>query len=99
MGVYLPNVDMPKDDKCVTIQICPDGSIWQQYRGTVPNAKAVPVPTPHGRCIDADALKTEVFAHDKLMKDGWNNMDMGMFTGNLMEVVDDAPTILEAEEG
>ena len=54
---------------------------------------------PHGRCIDADALKTEVFAHDKLMKDGWNNMDMGMFTGNLMEVVSGVPTILEAEEG
>lgn len=46
---------MPKDGKVVTIQICPDGSIWQQYRGTVPNAKAVPVP-PHGRLIDGEAL-------------------------------------------
>ena len=42
MGVYLPNVDMPKDDKVITIQILPDGSIWQQYRGIVPNAKAIP---------------------------------------------------------
>ena len=54
---------------------------------------------PHGRLIDADALKTEVFAHDKLMKDGWNNMDMGMFTGNLMEVIAAVPTIIPAEEG
>ena len=51
MGVYLPNVDMPKGDKVLTVQICPDGSIWQQYRGTVPNAKAVPVP-PHGDLVD-----------------------------------------------
>lgn len=57
MGVYLPNIDMPKDDKCVTIEICPDGSIWQKYRGTVPNAKAIPVP-PHGRLIDAEAYKS-----------------------------------------
>lgn len=58
MGVYLPNVDMPKGDKVLTVQICPDGSIWQQYRGTVPNAKAVPIP-PHGRLIDADALRAK----------------------------------------
>lgn len=56
MGVYLPNVDMPKGDKTLTIQICPDGSIWQQYRGTVPNAKAIPVPQ-HGRLIDKDAIR------------------------------------------
>lgn len=56
MGLYIPNVDMPKDDKVLTIQICPDGSIWQQYRGTVPNAKAVPVP-PHGRLGDLDKLE------------------------------------------
>ncbi len=35
----------------------------------------------------------------KSPKDGWNNMDIGMFTGNLMEVVADAPTIIPAEEG
>ena len=61
-------------------------------------SKRVPK-VPHGRLIDADALKIEVFAHDKLMKDGWNNMDMGMFTGNLMEVIAGAPTVIEAEEG
>ena len=46
---------MPQGEETVTIQICPDGSIWQRFRGTVPGAKAVPVP-PHGRLIDADAL-------------------------------------------
>ena len=63
MGVYLPNVDMPKGDKVLTVQICPDGSIWQQYRGTVPNAKTVPVP-PHGRLGDLDALAEYVHQQD-----------------------------------
>ena len=59
MGVYLPNVDMPKNYKVVTIEICPDGSIWQQYRGTVPKAKAISVP-PHGRLIDENELWVEI---------------------------------------
>ena len=89
MGVYLPNVDMPKDDKFVTIQISPDGSIWQQYRGTVPNAKAVPIPR-HGRLIDADeflkrAIGTKCFRGD--------------FALMLEELVGESTTIIEAEEG
>ena len=55
MGIYLPKVYMPQGDETLTIQICPDGSIWQRFRGTVPGAKSVSVP-PHGRLIDADAL-------------------------------------------
>ena len=54
MGIYLPKVDMPTGDETLTIQICPDGSIWQRFRGSVPGAKAVLVP-PHGRLIDWEA--------------------------------------------
>ena len=86
MGVYLPNVDMPKDDKCVTIQICPDGSIWQQYRGTVPNAKAIPIP-PHGRLIEADNLLNTAF---KLV-------DEETFRA-FRQLVIDATTIIQASE-
>jgi len=98
MGVYLPNVDMPKGDKVLTIQICPDGSIWQQYRGTVPNAKAVPVP-PHGRCIDADALVNKHFGKEYLSKIMTaDEDDMGTALVNIPLVINNAPTILEAEE-
>lgn len=95
MGVYLPNVDMPKDDKVVTIQICPDGSIWQQYRGTVPNAKAVPVPS-HGRLIDADALWVEI---NKIC----DRRDAGIITDltclqQILSALRHAPTIIQAEE-
>lgn len=89
MGVYLPNVDMPKGDKALTVQICPDGSIWQQYRGTVPNAKAVPVPK-HGKLIDADVLKSNGF------------YTLICYTGKMpyeytAMLIDDAPTIIPAE--
>ena len=111
MGVYLPNVDMPKGAKVLTIQICPDGSIWQQYRGTVPNAKAVPVP-PHGRLGDLAKLVEKI--------DGiWDCNDM-VFKPNdhccnvpedckgckwaqtkdcIQRMVENAPTIIPAEEG
>ena len=88
MGVYLPNVDMPKGDKTLTIQICPDGSIWQQYRGTVPNAKAVPVPE-HGRLIDADALRED------WPENGENEYVYD--TNAFLDSLDDAPTIIPAE--
>ena len=110
MGVYLPNVDAPKDDKAVTIQICPDGSIWQQYRGTVPNTKAVPVP-PHGRLIDADALTETIDGiwdcndlyfqpNDKICDP---NDCKGCKWRETMDcfrrMVKHAPTIIPAEEG
>lgn len=94
MGVYLPNVDMPKGDKVLTVQICPDGSIWQQYRGTVPNAKAVPVP-PHGRLGDLDSLTKEVedmakeFPPDSIASERFR-----LFA----ELIATAPTIIPAEE-
>lgn len=110
MGIYIKGMEMPTSCyKCLLRRrdgmdiVCPvaherfsvaDVNILK-YR--LDNCPLVSVP-PHGRCVDVDALKIEVFAHDQLMKDGWNNMDMGMFTGNLMEVVAAAPTIIEAEE-
>ncbi len=91
MGVYIPNWEKPKScDEC-----------WVEYAYEICNSHSDCCPlvsvSKHGRCIDADVLKTEVFAHDKLMKDGWNNMDMGMFTGNLMEIIDAAPAIIPAD--
>lgn len=86
MGVYLPKVDMPKGDEIITVQICPDGSIWQRFRGTVPGVKAVPVPT-HGRLIDADALRAEVKKH-ATPSDAW-----------VFSFIRTAPTIIPTEEG
>ena len=98
MGVYIKGMAMPTSCSDCKLRM-PVGCCGNlPHNARMPNCPLIHVP-PHGRSIDADALKIEVFAHDKLMKDGWNNMDMGMFTGNLMEVIDSAPTIIEAEEG
>lgn len=52
MGIYLPNMEMPKD-KPLTLVIYPDrtvANVYEDQRGT-----AVPVP-PHGDLIDRDVL-------------------------------------------
>ena len=68
----------------------------------------VPVP-PHGRLIDADALEMERRAENA--KKGWHDSFAVVFNGDpyyeatydcteqFKELVNNAPTILEAEEG
>lgn len=91
MGVYLPNVDMPIGDETITVLICPDGSIWQRFRGTVPGVKAVPVP-PHGRLIDADALTRK-------LQSRWSvAYDYEFANHDVWREIREAPIIIEAEE-
>lgn len=51
------------------------------------NCPLIEVPTPHGRLIDADRLKRQV--EGRL----WKARD------KFVELIDNAPTIIEAEEG
>lgn len=108
MGIYLPKVDMPQGDETLTIQICPDGSIWQRFRGTVPGAKAVPV-HPHGRLIDADAqyekfARLESEAMNALKTTNTGSVNWIKWSAILTERtgykhdIADAPTIIPAEE-
>lgn len=87
MGIYLPKVDMPQGDETLTIQICPDGSIWQRFRGTVPGAKAVPVP-PHGRLIE----ETSAFEHVAEYAGGYVSLYL------IKQGLQVTPTIIPAEE-
>lgn len=96
MGIYLPKVDMPQGEETLTIQICPDGSIWQRFRGTVPGAKAVSV-LPHGRLIDASE-KIRVQMYDDMTED-YHIADMtidDLLGQGWVEAA--APTIIPAEE-
>lgn len=99
MGIYLPNMEMPKEG-FVEILIRDDGTVQQTgqsyridgadyytpYVGEMPIMyEAVPVP-PHGRLIDADALK----------------LDLTRFYGGEVtakRLIDEQPTIIPAEEG
>lgn len=107
MGVYLPNMEMPKC--CAECDaeghyensygdeygfFCPFG--YKAYTEETREAKRldnyplVPVP-PHGRLIDADALKNlyHYNTHDSDIDKAW--------TGNIRRSIDSAPTIIPAE--
>ena len=53
----------------------------------------VEVPTPHGRLIDAEALKETVCIHDYILKDRFNSTDKGMFTLGIMYAINQQPTV------
>ena len=55
-----------------------------------PDCPLVEVPTPHGDLVDRDALMTEVMDSDfdHLQRDDWKEV---------IQIVADAPTIIEAE--
>ena len=61
MGIYLPNMEMPKEGNWITLRVYPDGQCFlYSWRGNdiefIEQLTAVPVQEPHGRLIDADAL-------------------------------------------
>ena len=91
MIVLIKGMEMPKS--CVTCR-------WHERWGcgltgigtnTAEGCPLVSIPTPHGRLIDADALRYEIekyFAGLPIQ---------GRY--DMLKMVDEAPTIIEAEEG
>ena len=53
MSILIKNLEMPKRGETITVTICDDGLVFEEYYKGVFNAVSVP---PHGRLIDADAL-------------------------------------------
>jgi len=92
MGIYLPNMEMPKDDM-KNIMILADGRVFQfsGYGNPKPLGIAVPVPEPHGRLIDADALIKLDRMVGKMMMYG------GEYVYTQAEI-DRSPTIVPASE-
>lgn len=58
----------------------------------------VEIPTPHGRLIDADKLMKVIEENDYMLRGYYNTTDRGMFTIGIKQAIDEAPTIIEAEE-
>lgn len=100
MGVYIKGMEMPKPKLMATVYhayvlVSPNGHasiVVDNEDGLNSTAyPLVPVP-PHGRCIDADALKSKGF------------YTTVCYTGKMpyeytAMLIDDAPTIIPAEEG
>ena len=102
MSILIEGIDMPRD--CCECRFCTrkelsqcilSGGVtnWEYYNGTRRvDCPLVPVPTPHGRLVDADELKATFCAecnHTITCED----CDLDYHIGRL------APTIIEAEEG
>lgn len=89
MGIYLPNMEMPKKQVCVVLN--PNGlvEILNSDNILVEEFYAVPVP-PHGKLIDADAILQEATKGEEPFD--WIDKN------ELLRLFFDAPTIIPAEE-
>lgn len=95
MSILIKGHSLPKDREHYLIQINADGTIYDAVgRGIVGVAVELP---PHGRLIDADAV-TNAAMEDILM---WEDAgyDRDAYRAFLANYIEDAPTIIEAEEG
>lgn len=98
-GIYIKGMEMPTEQYGkMVITLYPNGHV-AEYIGDIGRVwEAVPVPA-HGRLIDADALMGVIRAHDYPLTAHFNSTDNGMFTLGIQQAVDEAPTIIPAEEG
>jgi len=102
MGVYIEGMEMPKEE--IVFSITPDGKV-QRYDRMFGNTftfgkkfEAFPVP-PHGRLIDADAFFKDICDSLNEMTAIGIAVDGEWMWGKLNDALNNAPTIIEAEEG
>lgn len=93
MGVYIKDLEMPKDGR-ITLQIGADGAVYKVISCAIiaekyeKNLEVVELP-PHGRLIDADAIKFKYGIYDEYYE------KIKMVSKSDIE---DMPTIIEAEK-
>lgn len=92
MGVYIKGMDMPKKGDTVTITICGDGLVFEEWKEPGSVFKAVPVP-PHGRLIDGDIA--EVISFEEADAEGKDFADGVLYAADFISQM---PTIIPAEE-
>ena len=91
MGIYLPKVKMPKDcHECDALGI--SDVVGVECDRTTTSCPLIEVPIPHGRLIDADAIKEMAWKAESeacfyALEDVISVTDM-----------DEAPTVIESEE-
>ena len=100
MSVLIKGLQFPKDN-AIAVVIHPDGTAYssKMFAGVcteyLTDCSAVPVPTPHGKLIDADVLYEDcALDHD------YDVMATTTRINEYMQLkIDNAPTIIPAEEG
>lgn len=100
MAVLIKGMEMPTDDM-KNIMILADGRVFQfsGYGNLKPLGTAVPVPEPHGRLIDADAIKKRI-SHmnmEAYMDGACYGIHPSLeYLDLLNEILDDSPTVIPA---
>lgn len=94
MSVYIKGMEMPGlIHGSITIRIYPKGKCYNMHslwpRDPMKGVTAVPVP-PHGRLIDADALKKNAYPFPCAIGTEW---------AVTLRQINDAPTIIPASGG
>ena len=93
MSILIRGMEMPRvcaecfmDPPC-SKALSGDIRVWEERH---PDCPLVEIHTPHGRLIDSDALMTEFMDSDldHLQRDDWKEV---------IQIVEDAPTVIEAE--
>lgn len=96
MGVYLTNMDMPKEGSWATVRIYPDGTCavpnWQGDCTLIRGVQAVPVP-PHGRLGDLDRIERTLHEWESVV---WDRNALQMLR-DCINLVKAAPTIVPAD--
>ena len=96
MGVYIEAMEMPNNGETITITICGDGIVFEEWKEPGSVFKAFPVPA-HGDLIDRAELWVEI---NKIC----DRRDAGIITDltclqQILSALRHAPTIIPAEEG
>lgn len=87
MSILIKDIDLPKDDKPLNLEIYSDGHIWINWGPEYERKDnvAIQIDRPHGRLGDLDVLLEE-----SLKEGAYNYVDSWQIA--------EQPTIIEAEE-
>lgn len=100
MSILIKGIDMPKSkDEALMLLILGDGTVAEKI-GTnryeeILDTQAKQIDRPHGRLIDGDKLRDEFSRTESGYCGGWEFCDK---PEDFQFLIDDEPTILEAEE-
>ena len=92
MSILIKGMEMPKAGQVIEIAQNVDGSMFARLEPSYGHwYEIVEVPTPHGQLIDEDKLRFEIEKY-------FNGLPIqGHY--DMLKLVDEVPTIVEAEEG
>lgn len=94
MTILIKGIEMPSKG-CKTINIHADGTVYVHGAYPTDLHKAIPIPTPHGRLIDADKLYKWI----KAECNPYGKPRIEYEDGNkVLDIIKTTSTVIEAEE-